>query len=194
MTSHESKEFPFFSLPLGIFGTLRKSTSDLRNTIVCSCDSVRSLSSVIFIVLVFIILWFRGVTRCEFNFWIFSATIKTQRCLSPRIFWLKSSRSKWWLAESRSQINMAKLPRIVLLEKPRHLILTTYMQGFKYIATILIESYEIKILISLSSPMLNKHQLLLVNFNRSIASFVRSTRWIPSSPILSSSPLLKRRQ
>lgn len=61
------KVFPIFSLPLGIFGTLRKSTSDLRNTIVCSCDSVRSLSSVIFIVLVFIILWFRGVTRCDFS-------------------------------------------------------------------------------------------------------------------------------
>ena len=39
-----------------------------------------------------------------------------------------------------------------------------YNISFKCIATILIKSYEIKILISLSSPLFNKHKLL-VNFN-----------------------------
>ena len=33
----------------------------------------------------------------------------------------------------------------------------SYKVSFKYIATILIESYEIRILISLSSPMLNNN-------------------------------------
>lgn len=108
------KVFPIFSLPLGIFGSLRKSTSDLRNTIVCSCDSVSDDYSLSFKCnfhcpgIYYIMISRRYSMRLQFNFWIFSATIKTQRCLSPRLFWLKSSRSKWWLAESRSQINMAK--------------------------------------------------------------------------------------
>jgi len=32
-----------------------------------------------------------------------------------------------------------------------------YSESFKYITTILIESYEIKIIISLLSPLLNNH-------------------------------------
>ena len=98
-------------------------------------------------------------------------------------------------------------PKVIAIEKyisvvpnisiPRLLRTRKYLENyphsasFKHIATTLIESYEIKILISLSSPMLNNH-LRRLNFNL----FFRSPGLIPMNSIFAVRPfpLLKKRQ
>lgn len=115
-----------------------------------------------------------------------------------KIFWNYVSQNGGYINPRRSQINYRELKVIsygkIFISRWKQINTTTlstrkknsttnhYNINFKFIAIILIESYETEILISLSSPRLAEQPSTPREF-KTFLLFAWSYRWLPSSPL-----------